>query len=248
MLKATPGNPLEATVKTMTTAADLKAARAELDDLKAELPSFHALLAHNESAAQRLRADRAAPEAQAEARGRLSTALELLNQHQADIAEAEQRVSDLTRQLETEQAVKRIKKLEADLDRGRETFASRALETYNGLLDAAATLRADRQRLVDAEAETQRLRQQLRDAHRDGDRDLLPHQVKELFDRLGIPRPLGLEHYPATSYGLRLFADTTSSRPVQTRLVGLLDQLTADPAADPAQLTLERKETPNVTR
>jgi vacuolar-type H+-ATPase subunit I/STV1 len=232
----------------MTTAANIKAARADLDDLKAELPSFHALLAHNESAAQRLRADRAAPEEQAEARGRLSTIRDLLEQHQADVQEAAQRVSDLTRQLEVEAAVKRIKKLEADLDRGRETFASRALETYNGLLDAAATLRAERQRLVDAEAETQSLREQLRDRHRDGDRDLLPHQVKELFDRLGIPRPLGLDHYPARFWGLRRFADTTSSRPVQSRLVGLLDQLTQDPQADPRHLTLERKKETHVAR
>lgn len=223
-----------------TTSADLKQARADLDALKAERPSFLQLLDHNEREAQRLRAERADAEAQAEARGRVSTARELLAELDGDIADAEVRVSALERQQEIEGAVRRIKKLESDLDKGRDNFADKALATYHRFLDDASNLRAERERLVAAEAETQQLREKIRNLH-SLDRDLLPTEVRDLFQQLGIPRPLGLDHYPARSWSLRLFADSSSSHPVKSRLIGLLDALAADPLTHPTQLTLERK-------
>ncbi len=52
---------------------DLKAAQAELEALRADLPQFHALLTDNEADAQRLKSERAPLDAQAQATRRPGT-------------------------------------------------------------------------------------------------------------------------------------------------------------------------------
>jgi chromosome segregation ATPase len=68
--------------------ADLTKAREALTALQNELPQFHALLTDNEGDAQRLKSERAPLDAQAQARGRVQIAKEMLEQHQSDIATA----------------------------------------------------------------------------------------------------------------------------------------------------------------
>lgn len=219
--------------------ADIKTAQAELDALKDELPSFHALVEHNEAAAQRLKAERAAPEVQAEARGRTSTARELLAEHQGDISDLEARVAALEQQFETEAAVKKIKKLEREIAEGRATFAERAHAAYEQIVGAAFDLKAERARFVEAAAEAERLRESLRELHQPEGRELAPHEVRELFNSLGVPRVI--DHHSPRSWGLRLFAGPSANSPLKSRLIGLLDQLTQDGSLDADQLELERR-------
>jgi chromosome segregation ATPase len=222
-----------------STAADLKTAQADLDALRAELPSFHALVEHNEAAAARLKAERAAPDVQAKARGRTSTARELLAEHQADIADAEARVAALNQQLETEATCRRIKKLEREIAEGRADFADRAHAAYEQIIRAAFDLRADRSRFVEAAAEAESLRERLRDLHQPSDRELAPHEVRELFNGLGVPRVI--DHHPPRSWNLRLFTGTNANSPLKTRLVGLIDNLVQAGNLDADQLELERR-------
>jgi DNA repair ATPase RecN len=74
---------------------DLKAAQAELEALRGELPNFHSLLTDNERELERLKAERAELVKQAEARGRVNVSREMLEQHQSDIATAQAEVSRL---------------------------------------------------------------------------------------------------------------------------------------------------------
>ncbi len=74
---------------------DLKAAQDALTALQDELPQFHALLTDNEGDAQRLKSERASLDAQAQARGRVNVARELLEQHRADIETARGEVDRL---------------------------------------------------------------------------------------------------------------------------------------------------------
>ncbi len=79
---------------------DLKTAQDALTALQDELPQFHALLTDNEQDAQRLKSERASLDVQAQARGRVGVAREMLEQHQSDIqiARAEVvRLEDLER-------------------------------------------------------------------------------------------------------------------------------------------------------
>jgi MoxR-like ATPase len=74
--------------KLTTIAADLSKAREALKLLQAELPNYHALLTDNEQDAQRLKSERASLDLQAQAKGRVGVARELLEQHQSDIQAA----------------------------------------------------------------------------------------------------------------------------------------------------------------
>lgn len=67
---------------------DLSKAREALTALQDELPQFRALLSENEQDAQRLKTERASLNEQAQARGRVQIAKEMLEQHQSDIATA----------------------------------------------------------------------------------------------------------------------------------------------------------------
>ncbi len=75
--------------------ADLTKAREALTALQDELPQFHALLTDNEQDAQRLKSERASLDAQAQAKGRVNVAREMLEQHQSDIATARAEVARL---------------------------------------------------------------------------------------------------------------------------------------------------------
>lgn len=74
---------------------DLKTAQAALTALQDELPAFHTLLTDNEADVQRLKTERAALDVQAQARGRVGVAREMLEQHQSDIQTARAEVSRL---------------------------------------------------------------------------------------------------------------------------------------------------------
>jgi DNA repair exonuclease SbcCD ATPase subunit len=82
-------------MKATTLENDLKTAKDELQALQAELPNFHTLLTDNEQDAQRLKSERASLDAQAQARGRVNVAREMLEQHQADIQTARAEVARL---------------------------------------------------------------------------------------------------------------------------------------------------------
>ena len=88
--------------------ADLKTARNDLTALQDDLPKFHALLAENEADVQRLKTNRAPLDDQAQARGRVAVAREMLEQHQSDIATAQAEVSRLEGQLEREQRLEQM--------------------------------------------------------------------------------------------------------------------------------------------
>ncbi len=81
----------------------LKTATESHQALTNELPRFHGLLTDNEQTAERLRREKADLDEQAQARGRVNIAREMLQQHQSDIASAQQEVA----------------RLEADIDRER---------------------------------------------------------------------------------------------------------------------------------
>ena len=80
-----------------TLQADLTTARDALKALQDELPQFHALLTDNENEAQRLKTSRAPLDEQAQAKGRVNVAREMLEQHQSDIASAQAEVARLER-------------------------------------------------------------------------------------------------------------------------------------------------------
>lgn len=216
----------------MSLTTDLKRARRDLTDLQAELPNFQALLDHNLDAAARLRAARAAPADQLDARGRVSTAQELLNQHKSDLEAARALVSDLEAREHQEATVRRIKQLESTLEAGRDDFAAAALDAYNAFVVSVMALKSRRAELVATEDEANRLREQLK-----GDR--APQQAQALFLELGVPRRLGLYNHPAKTWALRMF--TSANSPLKSRLCGLFDQLLMDPNVSADTVTLERK-------
>lgn len=74
--------------KLTTIEADLTKAKDALTALQDELPQFHALLSENEAEQARLKNERAPLDAQAQARGRVQIAKEMLEQHHADIGTA----------------------------------------------------------------------------------------------------------------------------------------------------------------
>lgn len=73
----------------------LQKAREAVATLQSELPDFEKLLADNEKAADTLRRERADLTRQAEAKGRVNVAREMLEQHHADVHGAQAEVSRL---------------------------------------------------------------------------------------------------------------------------------------------------------
>jgi chromosome segregation ATPase len=98
---------------------ELKQAQAHLATLQEELPQFHGLLTKNEQEAQKLRAERADLDAQAQTRGRVSVARELLEQHQSDIQSAKVELERL------EQIVARERVLDEMAEQAREAARQR---------------------------------------------------------------------------------------------------------------------------
>lgn len=92
---------------------DLTKAREALTALQDELPQFHTLLTDNEQDAQRLKSERASLDAQAQARGRVQIAKEMLEQHQSDIATAQAEVDRLAA---TQRRELLLRKMHADAD------------------------------------------------------------------------------------------------------------------------------------
>ena len=81
--------------KLKTLQTDLKTAQDNLKALQDELPQFRTLLSDNEVEAEKLRKTRGDLSKQAEAKGRVNVAREMLEQHQSDVATAQAEVSRL---------------------------------------------------------------------------------------------------------------------------------------------------------
>lgn len=108
----------------------LEAARAELKALQKDLPQFHGLLTSNEQEAQKLRTERADINDQAQARGRVTVAKELLEQHQSDIATARAEVQRLEALAAREQTLQEMVEHAKEATRQRQALES-ALEAAN---------------------------------------------------------------------------------------------------------------------
>jgi hypothetical protein len=121
---------------------DLKTAQAELTDLQNELPQFFALLTENEADTQRLKTERASLDAQAQAKGRVNIAREMLEQHQSDIQNARAEVARL------ETAVKRDSALAEMLKQGALTRKHRD-DIDTQLQKASKTLEGYTQRCIE---------------------------------------------------------------------------------------------------
>ena len=87
---------------------DLETARDALTALQDELPQFHALLTDNENEVQRLKTTRAPLDEQAQARGRVQVAREMLEQHQSDIQTARAEVSRLEQKAARERRLEQM--------------------------------------------------------------------------------------------------------------------------------------------
>ena len=94
--------------KLKTLQTDLNTAQDTLKALQDELPQFHALLADNEQAAETLRRERGDLSKQAEAKGRVNVAREMLEQHQSDIQTAQAEVSRLEQNAAREQRLEQM--------------------------------------------------------------------------------------------------------------------------------------------
>jgi len=114
--------------------ADLKTAQSELDALRADLPQFHALLTDNEQDAQRLKSERASLDAQAQAKGRVEVAREMLEQHQSDIQAAQAEVARLEVVLEREVKLQMLEQYATEHARHKNAFDDR-LATANKALE-----------------------------------------------------------------------------------------------------------------
>lgn len=109
---------------------DLKTAQANLDALQAELPNYHALLTDNEQDAQRLKTERASLDFQAQAKGRVGVARELLEQHQCDIQTARAEVDRLEVLVARERTLAEMAEYAKEAKRQRQVLES-ALTTAN---------------------------------------------------------------------------------------------------------------------
>ena len=122
---------------------DLKAAQDALTALQDELPQFHALLTDNEGDAQRLKSERASLDAQAQARGRVQIAKEMLEQHQSDIATARAEVNRLEAALDRERTLlkmvdqaKTAKQYREELDKAFITVVAAVHKASEGITKA----------------------------------------------------------------------------------------------------------------
>ena len=87
---------------------ELTTARDNLTALQDELPQFHALVTENEQAAETLRRERGDLSKQAEAKGRVNVAREMLEQHQSDIRTAQAEVTRLEQKAAREERLEQM--------------------------------------------------------------------------------------------------------------------------------------------
>lgn len=100
--------------------AQLEAAQRELAELREDLPRFHGLLTDNEQEVERLRREKAELGEQAQARGKVNIARELLEQHQADILSAQGEVERLKAEVEHAAIIEKMAVAAADATRYRQ--------------------------------------------------------------------------------------------------------------------------------
>jgi NADH dehydrogenase/NADH:ubiquinone oxidoreductase subunit G len=117
----------------MTKTDDLKAAQAALTALQNDLPQFHSLLTDNEQDAQRLKTERAGLDEQVQAKNRVMSARELLEQHRADIQNARADVERLEVLAAREQTLADMTESALEAKRQRQVLES-ALEAANTAL------------------------------------------------------------------------------------------------------------------
>lgn len=163
--------------------ADLTKAKEALTALQDELPQFHALLTDNEADVQRVKSERAPLDAQAQARGRVQIAKEMLEQHQSDIRTAQAEVA----------------RLEADLDREHTLLTmvdqAKAAKTHREAMDKAlkevtrALYKASETFLREWRAE-----REVREQFAETGRQLVPH-FRDISFRAdpGMPKRVALE-------------------------------------------------------
>lgn len=113
---------------------DLETARKDFRTLQDELPQFHALLTDNEGDAQRLKSERASLDAQAQARGRVQIAKEMLEQHQSDIQAARAEVERFEALSERERVIAELT-IHAEASLSAKGALGRALTTANAALE-----------------------------------------------------------------------------------------------------------------
>ena len=126
--------------KLKTLQTDLKTAQGALTALQDELPQFHALLTDNEGEVQRLKTNRAPLDDQAQARGRVAVAREMLEQHQSDIATAQAEVSRLERQLAREQRLEQMTAHAREADKHRTAVENTLAGAVENLHHACQTI------------------------------------------------------------------------------------------------------------
>lgn len=149
--------------KLKTLQTDLKTAQDALTALQDELPQFHTLLTDNEGDAQRLKSERASLDAQAQARGRVQIAREMLEQHRSDIATARAEVTRLEGALQHETYLLNLTELAMSATARRKTLnkllveASSALERHIAkIYKEWGALSSDRQTFMNQARETSR--------------------------------------------------------------------------------------------
>ncbi len=147
-------------------AYDLDKARKYLTELQDELPQYHALLTDNEQDAQRLKTERASLDTQAQAKGRVEVARELLEQHQSDIRTARAEVERLELARAREEALAEMVRQAELTVRCKAAFdtqlakASKALEGHvRACLEAHDGLTSARQAFDDVGADGDLMRE-----------------------------------------------------------------------------------------
>lgn len=121
----------------------LDQARQELAALELELPNFHSLLTDNEQAEAELRRNKAPLDKLAQAKGRVTVARELLEQHQADIGTARAEVQRLEGALQRETTLERMTEAAREASKHRKAFNAE-------ITKANDALRAHLQKLLQA--------------------------------------------------------------------------------------------------
>lgn len=115
-------------------------ALADLTDLTTELPNFERLLTEAQTEADRLRSERAAPQEQAAALGRVNVAKALLEQHHADIQTAQTALDRARETLKHEETLDQMAQHASAASQHRETFEHTLLEANTALLEYVAAL------------------------------------------------------------------------------------------------------------
>jgi hypothetical protein len=212
--------------------SQLQAARDELRYLERELPNFVRLRDENQRLAEAARAGKADAVEQAKAFGRLSTARELLSQHESDIAAARDFVSDLERELERLEVCKRIRQIYLEVEYGAETWAEEAFAALNNFVESALDLGRERHRLMDLTAEARKLRERLAFG-------LEPGARAALYAELEVTEPDSLRDYGPQTWLPRNL--TAPLEPVQAPVVTAFERLLTMPRPNRDGLRIKPK-------